>query len=43
MKVFKRAIKQKIQEVFDIDAMEFGFMPGRGTIDAVFIAHQLQE
>ena len=23
--------------------MQFGFMPGRGTIDAIFIARQLQE
>ena len=23
--------------------MQFGFMHGRGTIDVIFIAHQLQE
>ena len=23
--------------------MQFGFMPGRGTIDAIFIVRQLQE
>jgi hypothetical protein len=27
----------------DIDDMQFGFRPGRGTIDATFIVRQLQE
>ena len=27
----------------DIVAMQFGFAPGKGTMDAVFIAPQLQE
>ena len=26
-----------------MDAMQFGFIPGKGTIDVIFIAHQLQE
>ena len=43
MKVFERVIAQKIWEVADIDAMQFGFMPSKGTMDAIFIACQLQE
>ena len=27
----------------DIDEMQFGFAPGRGTTDAIFIMCQLQE
>ena len=27
----------------DIDEMQFGFVPGRGTTDAIFIVCQLQE
>ena len=27
----------------DIDAMQFGFVPGRGTTDAIVIIRQLQE
>ena len=26
-----------------VDEMQFGFMPGKGTIDAVFILRRLQE
>ena len=33
----------KLNQEVDIDKMQFGFMPGRGTIDAIFIARQLQE
>ena len=43
MKVFERFIEKKIREMIDIDAMQFGFMPGKGTMDAIFVAHQLQE
>ena len=32
-----------IQEMVDIDAMQFGFVPVRGTTDAIFIICQLQE
>ena len=27
----------------DIDKMQYGFMPGRGTVDAVFILRRLKE
>ena len=26
-----------------VDEMQFGFMPGKGTIDAVFFSRRLQE
>ena len=43
MKVFERVIEQKIRNTVDINAMQFGFMPGKGCIDAIFVARQLQE
>ena len=43
MKIFERIIEKEIRKVIDVSEMQFGFMPGRGTIDAVFIARQLQE
>ena len=27
----------------DIDKMQYGFMPGRGTVDAVFVLRRLNE
>ena len=32
-----------MRRVVKVDEMQFGFMPGKGTIDAVFILRQLQE
>ena len=32
-----------VRERISIDDMQFGFMPGRGTTDAIFILKQLQE
>ena len=32
-----------IREKVDIAEMQYGFMPGRGTTDAIFILTQLQE
>ena len=43
MKVSERVIEQNIRELVDIDAMQFGFIPGKGAMDAIFIARQLQE
>ena len=43
MKVFERISKQKIRELVDTDAMQFGFMPRKSTINAIFTACQLQE
>ena len=43
MKIFEKVIEEEIRGQVSIDSMQFGFMPGRGTIDANFIARQLQE
>ena len=43
MKLLKRVLDSFIQEMVDIDAVHFGFVWGRGTTDAIFIIHQLQE
>ena len=36
-------IEKIIRARISIDDMQFGFMPGRGTTDAIFILRQLQE
>ena len=43
MKVFEKVIEEEIRRQVSIDSMQFGFMQGRSTIDAIFIAQQLQE
>jgi len=37
MKVVERIFKHRIQQQIDIDEMQFGFMKGKGTIDAIFV------
>ena len=43
MKVLERVIDKKVRSKVDIDDMQFGFRPGRGTTDAIFIVRQVQE
>ena len=43
MKLLERVLDSFIREMVDIDAMQFGFVLGRGTTDAIFIIRQLQE
>ena len=43
MKVIERVIGKLLRERIDIDEMQFGFVPGRGTTDAIFLLRQLQE
>ena len=43
MKVMERVLETIIRTQVDIDAMQFGFMPGRGTTDAIFILRQIHE
>ena len=43
MKVLERVLEKKIRCQVPIDNMQFGFMPGNGTTDAIFIMRQGQE
>ena len=43
MKLFERIIEVRIRGTVCIDSMQFGFMKGRRTTDAIFIVRQLQE
>src|SRR5580693_1009012 len=43
MKVLERVLEKRIRERVVLDEMQFGFSPGRGTVDAIFIVRQVQE
>ena len=43
MIIFERANEEYIRESVIIDDMQFGFMPGKGTMDAIFISRIMQE
>ena len=43
MKVVERVFEQRLRNIIKIDKMQFGFMPGKGTTDAIFIARRMQE
>ena len=43
MKVLEKMLEKKIRCQVSIDDMQFGFMPGKGTTNAIFIMRQVQE
>ena len=43
MKVLERVLEKRIRCQVSIDNMQFGFMPGNGTTDAIFIMRQVHE
>ena len=42
-KLYEKILDGRLREVVDIDKMQHGFMPGRGTVDAVFVLRRLTE
>src|SRR5213083_1656059 len=43
LKVLERVIEARIRKIVKIDEMQFGFSPGKGITDAIFIVRQIQE
>ena len=43
MKILERIVNGLIRQVVSIDDSQFGFVPGRGTTDAILVVRQLQE
>ena len=43
MKVLGRIVDGHIRQVVSMDDSRFGFVPGRGTTDPIFVIRQLQE
>ena len=42
-KLYKKVLDGHLHEVVDIDKMQYGFMSGRGTVDAMFVLRRLSE
>ena len=43
MEILEWIVDGLIRQVVSIDDSQFGFVPGRGTTDAIFVVLQLQE
>ena len=43
MKVLERIVDGLIRQLVSTDNSQFGFVPGRGATDAIFVVRQLQE
>ena len=43
IKVMERIFEYRVQQQIDIYDMQFGFMKGKGTTDAIFIERQMKE
>ena len=43
MKVLERVFETKIWEQVKFDEMQFGFIPGKRTTDAIFIVRNVRE
>ena len=41
MKIVERVLERQI--LINLNEMQFGFMPGKGTVDAIFIVRRMQE
>jgi len=43
MKVVEKVFEHRSRQQIEIDNMQFGFLKGTGTTDAIFMARQMQE
>jgi len=43
MKVLERVVERRLRNLAKLGEMQFGFTPGRGTTDAIFIVRRVHE
>ena len=43
MKIVERVVEGQIGTLINLNKMQFGFMPGIETVDAIFIVRRIQE
>ena len=42
LKVFEKVIENLLRDKVDIGSKQFGFMPGKGTTDVIFVVRQVK-
>ena len=43
MKIVGRVLERQIRTLVNLNEMQFGFMPGKGAVDAILIVRRMQE
>ena len=43
MKVYERTLETRLRDIVKIDEKQSGFLPGKSTVDTIFVLRQLQE
>ena len=43
IKIVERVIEKRIRTLVNLNKMQFGFMPGKGKVDAIFIVRMQEE
>ena len=42
-KIVERVLEKRIRKLVSVDAIQFDVVPGRGTIEALFVVRRMQE
>ena len=43
VKIVERILERQIRTLVNLNKMQFGFMSGKGTVDAMFIVRRMRE
>ena len=43
VKIVERVLERRIRTLVNLNEIHFGFMPGKGTVDAIFIVRKMEE
>ena len=43
MQIVERVLERRIRTLVNLNKMQFGFMPEKGTVNALFIVWRMQE
>ena len=43
MQIVEKVLERTLSKAVTINELHFGFMPGKGTIDAIFVLRRIQE